>query len=260
MVPAATICPAALTFAGVSPCFSMLASTSSSAPPSTAVIPVSVTAAALAIARPRIPISRIASAGLITDAIAPAASSPTLCPATPPAFSGAAESPPNSSSAAETAAATSSGCATAVSLISSAPAVVPARIRSHPASSDQAPRRSAQPGSSSQADRNPGAWAPWPGAVISSITQACTVGVRYTNDEPHELLRRSAVRNLQFTCPCPLAARRRWPSRARTRPGRWSAAGQSAHRPGASGNAPCSGGRTASVRCRSASCPAPGRW
>ena len=167
MVPAATIWPAALTLAGVSPCFSMAASTSSSAPPSTAVIPVSVIAAALAMARPRIPISRIASAGLITDAIAPAASSPTLCPATPPACSGAAESPPNSSSAVDTAAATSSGCATAVSLISSAPAVVPARIRSQPASSDQAPRRSAQPGSSSQADRNPGAWAPWPGAVIS---------------------------------------------------------------------------------------------
>ena len=56
---------------------------------------------------------------------APAASSPTLCPATPPAFSGAAESPPNSSSAVETAAATSSGWATAVSRMLSASASVP---------------------------------------------------------------------------------------------------------------------------------------
>ena len=51
MAPAATIWPAPLLFAGVSPCFSMLARTASSSPPSTAVMPVSVSAAAAAIAR-----------------------------------------------------------------------------------------------------------------------------------------------------------------------------------------------------------------
>src|ERR1700735_4287018 len=42
------------------------------------------------------------------------------------------------------------------------------RRRSIPASSDQRPIRSTAPGSSSQGARNPGTWAPWPGATISS--------------------------------------------------------------------------------------------
>ena len=62
--------------------------------------------------------------------------------------------------AAASAAATSSGWATAVSVISSWPAVVPYRIRSQPARSDQAAMRSAKPGRSSQGDRKPGVCAP----------------------------------------------------------------------------------------------------
>ena len=85
MVPAATIWPAPLTFAGVRPAASSAASTSSWAPPRMAVMPVASAAAALAIARPRTPTSRIASLAEITPAIAPAASSPTLCPAAMPA-------------------------------------------------------------------------------------------------------------------------------------------------------------------------------
>ena len=81
MVPAATIWPAPFTFAGVSPCPASAASTSSWSPPSTAVMPVASVAAALAMARPRTPTRRIASSADSTPAIAPAASSPTLCPA-----------------------------------------------------------------------------------------------------------------------------------------------------------------------------------
>ena len=77
-VPAATICPAALIFAGVSPRASMAASTSDSSPPSTAVMPVSSAAAARAMAWLRAATKRIASSGVRTPAMAPAASSPTL--------------------------------------------------------------------------------------------------------------------------------------------------------------------------------------
>ena len=56
-------------------------------------------------------------------------------------------------------------------------AVVPYRIRSQPASSDQAARRSAKPGKSSQGERNPGVCAPWPGAAMTSILLPCTVEV-----------------------------------------------------------------------------------
>ena len=81
MVPAATICPAALTFAGVRPCRAIAASTTSWSPPSTAVIPVGSAAAASAMARPRTAVRRSASSAVSTPAMTPAASSPTLCPA-----------------------------------------------------------------------------------------------------------------------------------------------------------------------------------
>ena len=50
--------------------------------------------------------------------------------------------------------------AIAVSVISSVPAVVPYLIRSHPARSDHAVRRSAKPGRSSHGVRKPGVCAP----------------------------------------------------------------------------------------------------
>src|SRR5260370_21359340 len=90
-----------------------------------------------------------------------------------------------------------SGCAIAVSLISSAPAVVPNLIRSQPASSDQAASRSATPGSSSHGPRKPGVWAPWPGAAMTSIFLPCTVGVRHTNRKLYELFRRLFIAILQ---------------------------------------------------------------
>ena len=65
-------------FAGVRPWASMAASTSGSAPPSTAVMPVSSAAAARAMALLRTAIRRIASSGESTPAMAPADSSPTL--------------------------------------------------------------------------------------------------------------------------------------------------------------------------------------
>ena len=167
-VPAATICPAPFTFAAVSPHRAIAASTASWSPPSTAVIPVGSAAAAAAMALPRTPTRRIASSAASTPAMTPAPSSPTLCPAVASAGTSPG-SPPDSAEAAAIAAATSSGCATAVSLISSALAVVPNLMRSQPASSDAMPRRSATPGSSSQGARKPGVCAPCPGAVMISI-------------------------------------------------------------------------------------------
>jgi hypothetical protein len=175
-----------LTFAGVRPCLASAASTSSWSPPSTAVIPVGSAAAAAAMARPRTPVSRIASSAVSTPAMTPAPSSPTLCPA-----AASASTDPASGRAAATAiaAATSSGCATAVSLISSAPAVVPNLMRSQPASSEAAPRRSATPGNSSQGARKPGVCAPWPGAVMISILLPCPVEVCHLNVERYEVTR-----------------------------------------------------------------------
>ena len=81
MAPAATICPAPLTLAGVRPWRAMAASTVSSSPPRTAVIPVGSAAAAAAMAAARTATRRMASFALSTPARTPAASSPTLCPA-----------------------------------------------------------------------------------------------------------------------------------------------------------------------------------
>ena len=201
-VPAATTCPAPLMFAGVRPCASMESRTSASSPPSTAVMPVASMAAAFAMASPRTRTRRIASSAVSTPARTPAPSSPTLCPAAAPVCTRAWSSPPNSTSAAAMAAATRSGWATAVSRISSALAVVPNVMRSSPASSDQVPRRSAKPGSSSQGERKPGVWAPWPGAAITSIFLPCTVEVRYMGHKEHEVCPRDHVPFLQPMCDC----------------------------------------------------------
>ncbi len=91
----------------------------------------------------------------------------------------------------------SSGCATAVSLISSASAVVPHRIRSQPASSEAAPRNSATPGTSSHGARKPGVCAPCPGAVIMSILIACPVDVRHLHARQYEVARQNPVAFLQ---------------------------------------------------------------
>ena len=72
-------------------------------------------------------------------------------------------------------------------------AVAPNLMRSHPASSEAAPRRSATPGSSSQGARKPGVCAPCPGAVMISILQPCPVGHRQMNVERYEVTRRKFV-------------------------------------------------------------------
>src|ERR1019366_8978492 len=195
--PAATICPAVLTFAGVRPCLARAASASSWSPPSTAVIPVGSAAEASAIAVARTRTSRSASSALITPAMTPAASSPTLCPAVASAGRSLA-SPPARAPAATRAAATSRGWATAVSLISSALAVVPYLMRSQPASSEAAPSRSATPGSSSQGARKPGVCAPCPGAVMISILPPCPVEVRQLNAGDYEVAHRKLVASIQI--------------------------------------------------------------
>src|SRR6266487_5588520 len=160
-------------------------------------------------ARPRTATRRIASSAVSTPAMTPAASSPTLCPAAASAGTSVPEKPekpetpetpetPERAEAATIAAATSSGCATAVSLISSALAVVPNLTRSQPASSETAPRRSATPGSSSQGARKPGVCAPCPGAVMISILLPCPVDLRQMNVEQYEVTRRIFVGYLQL--------------------------------------------------------------
>ena len=150
-------------------------------------MPVGSAAAACAIARLRTAIRRIESSGLTTPAIAPAASSPTLCPAAMPPCRWAWARSPHSASVAAMAAATSNGWATAVSRISSAEPVVPAAIRSQPARSDQAAMRSANPGISSHGARKPGVCAPCPGAAKTSMFLPCTVGLRHMDAEAYEL-------------------------------------------------------------------------
>ena len=71
-VPAATIWPGPLSLAGVRPCLSRVASTSSRSPPRTAVMPVGVTATASAIALPRSRTRTIACSAVMAPA-APAA-------------------------------------------------------------------------------------------------------------------------------------------------------------------------------------------
>ncbi len=161
--PAATIWPAPLRLAGVSPAASMPAATSSGSPPSTADMPVGVSAQAAAISAPRRAANATASAGVRAPETAAAVSSPTLCPATTRSVSPSRPSRP----ATIAPSATISGWVTAVSLISSASAVVPSRTRSRPASSLHEPSCSATPGSSSQAASMPGVCEPCPGAKMA---------------------------------------------------------------------------------------------
>ncbi len=83
-VPATTIWPAPFSFAAVSPCSSALATTSSRSPPSTAVMPVAVTAEAAAMALPRSRTNTMACSAVMTPPPTAAVISPTLCPAPAP--------------------------------------------------------------------------------------------------------------------------------------------------------------------------------
>lgn len=74
----ATIWPAPFTFAGVSPSRSRCGIVTSGSPPSSADIPVSVTAAASAMARPRVRTRVSAAVSSRTPANAAAVISPTL--------------------------------------------------------------------------------------------------------------------------------------------------------------------------------------
>ena len=162
--PAATICPAPLRLAGSSPNRSSVASTSSRFPPSTALMPVGSRAQAAAISRPRTAASATAASGSSTPAMAAAASSPTECPAT------GAPGGRSSLRAASSAVATTSGCVTAVSLISSALAVVPRRCRSRSTAADHRASVASASGASSHGVSMPGDCDPWPGAR-SAITR-----------------------------------------------------------------------------------------
>ena len=170
--PAATVWPAPLRLAGSRPSRSIVASTSSGFPPSTALMPVGSSAHAAAISRPRTAASATAVSASSTPAMAAAASSPTECPAT------GAPAGRSTRRAANRAAATTSGWVTAVSLISSASAVVPSRCRSRPVSSDQRARAPSASGSSSHGVSMPGDWDPWPGAskAITAPREHCAVG------------------------------------------------------------------------------------
>ena len=94
-------------------------------------MPDGFAAAAFAISTPRARTSVNASIGEITPAMAAAVISPTEWPATKENFVA------SKARKARRPAATMSGCALAVSLISSASAVVPRRTRSRPIASDQ---------------------------------------------------------------------------------------------------------------------------
>ena len=99
-------------------------------------MPVGSSAHAAAISRPRTAASATAASGVSTPAIAAAASSPTECPAVHRSDTGSSTRA-DSRLWASSAVATTRGWVTAVSLISSASAVVPRRSRSRPVASDQ---------------------------------------------------------------------------------------------------------------------------
>ncbi len=124
-VPAATTWPLPLLLAAVSPCRSIVASTSSGLPPITAVIEVGVVALAAAIDWPRSATKTIACSLEMTPTPAAAVISPTECPAATPILGYASAGSGKSSAAASSPAATSSGWAIAVSRIVSASASVP---------------------------------------------------------------------------------------------------------------------------------------
>ena len=84
--PAATICPAPLSFAATSPSSLIAASTTDLSPPRTAAIPAGAIDAALAISCPRRCTNFMASISVIVPASAAAAISPTEWPATSETF------------------------------------------------------------------------------------------------------------------------------------------------------------------------------
>ena len=168
MVPATTICPAPFMLAAVSPAAWAAARTASGSPPRTALIPVLVTAAAWAIARPRSRTKTMACSAVRTPAPTAAVISPTECPAPAPTWLKAAEGCGKMLSSETRPAPTMSGWAIAVSVIVSASDVVPWAIRSMPLTADSQVMRSAKPGTSSHGVRKPGVWEPCPGATITS--------------------------------------------------------------------------------------------
>ena len=136
----------------------------------TAVIEVAVREAASAMARPRSRTRTIAASAEKAPAAAPAAISPTECPASRSVLEKISGS---TDQAVASAAATSSGWATAVSLMVASSEVVPWVTRSMSATADNHARWSEKVGSDIQSDRNPGFWAPWPGATIASTFPLC---------------------------------------------------------------------------------------
>ncbi|MPN07753.1 hypothetical protein SDC9_155025 [bioreactor metagenome] len=123
-VPAATIWPAPLWLAAVSPAASIAARTSSSLPPMTAVIEVGRTAEASAMPLPRSRTKTRACSADSTPTRAAAVISPTECPATTPTSRKASAESKRAAAVARPAA-TSSGWATAVSRMVSSSAPVP---------------------------------------------------------------------------------------------------------------------------------------
>src|SRR5690625_2121573 len=168
-VPAATIWPPPLTFAGTRPAARIASEAACGSGPMTAAIPVSAWAAAAAIARPRTPTRAVASASVSTLAIAVAANSPTEWPATAPAQEWTGPRSLPSTHAVSSEVATMRGWATAVSLISSASAVVPRAMRSVRAASESSPRKSPAPSISNHSLSMPGVCDPCPGQS-SAIT------------------------------------------------------------------------------------------
>ncbi|CAB4982611.1 unannotated protein [freshwater metagenome] len=102
----------------------------------------------------------IALSAVIARAPAAAVNSPTECPAVTPTLLKASDGCGKSESAPTNPAATISGCALAVSLISSASAVVPKRIKSTSATADHQDKRSRTRALSTQGLRKPGVCAP----------------------------------------------------------------------------------------------------
>ena len=99
---------------------------------------------------------------------AAAVNSPTECPAVTATLLKASEGCGNSERAPTSPAATINGWAFSVSLISSASATVPSRIRSISATADHHASSSRTRGISTHGARKPGVWEPWPGATIAS--------------------------------------------------------------------------------------------
>ena len=138
--------------------------TSSGFPPSTALMPVGVTALAAAIARPRSRTRTSACSAVSTPAegrrgeLADRVAGDGVGDAG--GVGGPSSVPGATAGRVTSAAATSSGCATAVSRIVSASEVVPWATRSRPATALSHRSRSATSGISSQGARKPGVWEP----------------------------------------------------------------------------------------------------